>query len=120
VINIEEFKKLNEEIMATEKQQLEDEALKTTLTFMIKNIENEVLGRICLEKDPETQKVLYSNEMSRKTELAMRLNNHKEYNEASMHLENVDRNKDLRQIELEGKNRMFAAMKSINYAGREL
>jgi hypothetical protein len=119
MINIEQFQKLNYEILEAEKQQLIDYNSITDVSFSIKVIENEVMNKICAEMDLETMKARFTNEMSRKSEHAGRLNNHIAYQEVKKSLSNLEKGKELRNIEIEGMKRMFAAMKSINYAGRE-
>ncbi|MFA5406698.1 MAG: hypothetical protein WC307_05065 [Candidatus Nanoarchaeia archaeon] len=119
MIVFEDFQKLNEAIMEGEKQQLKDYNDITTVNFSIKVIENEVLNKICVETDPETLKPRFTNEMMRKSEHAQRLNKHEAYQEVNKTLSNLEKGKELRNIEIEGMKRMFAAMKSINYAGRE-
>lgn len=116
MMKLEQFEKLNQEIMLAENQQLKDLEEINNLNSEIRVIENKVLNEVCLEVNEEG-KPRFTNEMSRKSEQANRLKLINDYSELVKNKNNLENGKDLRIIEIDGLKRMFSAMKSINYSG---
>jgi sugar-specific transcriptional regulator TrmB len=116
MMKLEQFEKLNQEIISAETQQLKDLDSINNLNSEIRVIENKVLNEVCLELNDDG-KPRFTNEMSRRAEQASRLNLNKEYSDLVKSKNNLENGKDLRIIELDGLKRMFSAMKSINYSG---